>query len=112
VLRRQTRAADLVARLGGDEFAVLLVETAAEAAAILLDRLRTLVDEDMRARGWPITVTIGAASFPTPPASLDEMIRRADAALYTAKRAGKNRLLLDVVRPAIDKGLGDRHVAR
>jgi diguanylate cyclase (GGDEF)-like protein len=107
VLRRQTRAADLVARLGGDEFAVLLVETNADAAAVLLERLRQLINGAMRAGRWPITVTIGAVSFPAPPASLDALLRRADAALYAAKRAGKNRLLLEVVAPTESVAAGE-----
>jgi diguanylate cyclase (GGDEF)-like protein len=107
VLRRQTRAADLVARLGGDEFAVLLVETDADAAAVLLERLRQLIDEAMRAGRWPITVTVGAVTFPTPPASLEALLRRADAALYAAKRAGKNRLLLEVVAPTETVAAGE-----
>lgn len=103
VLRRRMRAADLIARLGGDEFAILMVETGAVDAAVLLERLRRLIDETMRAKGWPITVSIGAVSFPAPPASLEELVRRADAALYAAKRAGKGRLQLD----AEPSGTGD-----
>ncbi|HMR32355.1 MAG TPA: GGDEF domain-containing protein [Geminicoccaceae bacterium] len=97
ILAGQTRAADLVARLGGDEFAVLLIETEADAAASLLERLRLQIDAAMRAKHWPTTVTIGAACFRRPPASLDEAVRRADASLYAAKRAGKRRMLIEVV---------------
>ena len=97
ILARQTRAADLVARLGGDEFAILLVETEADAASTLLERLRGRIDEAMRSRQWPTTVTIGAACFATPPASLDAALHRADKALYAAKRAGKRRMILEAV---------------
>jgi diguanylate cyclase (GGDEF)-like protein len=99
VLRRQTRAADLAARLGGDEFALLLVETDAEDASVVLERLRRLIEGAMRASRWPITLTIGAVAFPAPPTLLDEAIRRADAALYAAKRAGKRRVLLEMAEP-------------
>lgn len=107
VLQRHTRAADLVARLGGDEFAVLMTDTDADNASVMLERVRRLIDEAMRASEWPITLTIGAVAFPKAPGSLDEALRRADAALYAAKRAGKRRLLLEVAAKDGKSGSGE-----
>jgi diguanylate cyclase (GGDEF)-like protein len=84
------RAADLVARYGGEEFAVLLPETDAEHARQMAERLREQVEQDCAA-----TISVGVAtSQPSRDAGdTEELIRRADAALYEAKRAGRNRVM-------------------
>jgi len=91
------RPADLVARLGGDEFAVLLPETAGEAAAQLLDEVRTQASllATPLADGTPMTISVGVAScVPSADDSSAELIRHADEALYRAKRSGRNRVAL------------------
>ncbi|HEV7923530.1 MAG TPA: diguanylate cyclase [Thermoanaerobaculia bacterium] len=85
------RAADLVARYGGEEFVVLLPETDAEHAREMGERLREQVEQECAA-----TISVGVAT--TRPsrdaADTEELIRRADAALYEAKRGGRNRVMV------------------
>jgi diguanylate cyclase (GGDEF)-like protein len=102
-LREQTRAVDGVARLGGDEFGLLLVDTDGPAANTLLQRLRAALLETMARNGWPVTFSIGAATFASPPRSLDEMLRHADQLMYDAKRSGKDAARFEVVewRPTL-----------
>jgi len=85
------RAADLVARYGGEEFVVLLPETDDQHAQVVAERLR----EQVEGEGLT-TVSIGAATLTPSRESLDpeELIRLADAALYEAKRGGRNRVRL------------------
>src|SRR5688572_8521650 len=91
------RAGDTVARYGGEEFAVLLPDTDAAGAAILAERIRSAVEQ----RGFPhpampagcVTISVGVTTATgkenADPASL---VKAADAALYEAKRAGRNRV--------------------
>ncbi|HEY7724790.1 MAG TPA: GGDEF domain-containing protein [Anaeromyxobacteraceae bacterium] len=96
-LRGATRAVDVVARLGGDEFGLLLVDTDAATAEPLLQRLRTTLGATLGQNGWTATFSIGAACFTQPARSVDEMMGRADQLMYDAKRAGKDRVCLDVL---------------
>lgn len=88
-LRRLSRSTDLPARLGGDEFAVMLAgmdaRGASQATQILQSRLLTAMQD----RGWPITFSIGLATFEKAPASVDDMIHYADTLMYQIKQAGK-----------------------
>ncbi len=92
---RRLRRGDALGRLGGEEFAVLLAGTDAEGAAAYADELRGLVAEDAILSGTPFTVSVGIASAPDAGASAEGLLAAADAALYAAKRAGR-----DVVRTA------------
>jgi diguanylate cyclase (GGDEF)-like protein len=91
-IRATTRAIDAVARLGGDEFGLLLPETDAVEAGALLDRLRATLLAAMARRGWKVGFSIGAATFLSPPSSIDEMMARADALMYAAKREDKGSI--------------------
>lgn len=94
------RAVDCVARLGGDEFAAVLPDCSLEQAQKVGERfLRVLMDPRKR-EGLPIKlsekvgVSAGLACLPAHTTDKDELIRLADAALYAAKKAGRNRFCL------------------
>ena len=93
-LRQSTRLGDVAARLGGDEFVVLLPETGPDGAGALLERLRAQLATSVADTACPISVSIGAVSFIAPPADVEALVRQADAAMYVAKAAGKNRVTL------------------
>jgi len=86
-----------VGRMGGDEFAILLPETDAASAESVLTKLQEALLQTMKQNAWNVTFSIGAASFPNPPASLEEMIRVADEAMYASKAQGKNDVSVVVV---------------
>jgi diguanylate cyclase (GGDEF)-like protein/PAS domain S-box-containing protein len=93
----EMRANDLVARYGGEEFGVILPNQDLNGAAAVAERIRTRVE---RLRNG-ITVSIGAASMLAESASEPSMLLAvADAALYRAKRQGRNRIATPVAEPA------------
>ena len=94
LLRQGTRLGDLTARLGGDEFVVLLPQTGRDGAGALLERLRARLAESFADMPCPISVSIGAVSFEAPAPDVEDLVRQADAAMYLAKAAGKNRVTL------------------
>ena len=91
-MRSSVRQADVVGRLGGDEFAVLMPETdsalADAAAKRLIVGLRNVF------KGTPnVTTSIGVVSCTATDASTDDLLRRADQAMYDAKKSGKDRVV-------------------
>ncbi len=96
LLRSSLRTIDSAARLGGDEFGVLLPETSETAARVALERLVAALRDGLSARGWTLTASVGAAVWMQPPASVEDAVARADQLMLTAKRAGKDRLALEV----------------
>jgi len=91
------RKLDVLARLGGDEFVLLMPQTDARQAKVILHRLRTALLKVMHDSNWPVTVSIGAVTFVTLPASTAQMLEVADAAMYVAKKAGKNQIRHEVM---------------
>ena len=89
-IRKDVREFDLVSRIGGDEFVILMPETGEHAARAVVRRVRRRLLEVVRAKGWPVTFSIGVVTWDAPPASVDEMLREADDLMYSAKRGGKN----------------------
>jgi len=89
-MRDCVRRTDLVARLGGDEFAVLLPETNAAAARHAAEHVRSRVLEAVRARDWPVTVSIGALTCVTAPDSADALIRLVDHLMHEVKHSTKD----------------------
>ena len=86
------RQTDTVARMGGDEFAIILPNTRKDAAGHVLSKVLRALDEAMLQGEYPVTFSIGAVTFLTPPESLQEMIQQADKVMYSIKSTGKNRL--------------------
>jgi diguanylate cyclase (GGDEF)-like protein len=89
------RASDHVARMGGEEFVVALPETGLEGALTLAERLREAVEAspaELSSGALPVTCSFGVAGRQPDDAELSQLLSRADAALYEAKRSGRNRV--------------------
>ncbi|MDR9440527.1 MAG: diguanylate cyclase [Halomonas sp.] len=87
------RSTDLLARWGGEEFTILLPDTQLRGATTFAERLRCQVAET-RFQGLSITISIGITQY-RPGDSLDDLIVRADEALYRAKEAGRNGVVIN-----------------
>ena len=90
ILQRSVRTSDIVARLGGDEFIIGFVETGIDAALTTVQRMRQTLSDTMQQQHWPVSFSIGVATFTCPPASVDVLINSADRLMYAAKQSGKN----------------------
>ncbi len=94
VMLRHVRASDISGRLGGDEFALLLPNMDASAAASYSENLRQLLLEAMREHDWPVTFSIGVASYRQVPHDFATALAQADALMYEVKNSGRDRILL------------------
>ena len=100
-LRGVLRTGDFAGRNGGEEFAVLLPDTGIDAAMEIAERVRAAIAEiSLAGAGVSVTASIGVAGFPGHASTLDRLERLADAALYLAKRKGRNRVELAEPAPA------------
>ena len=88
-LRSSLRATDTVARLGGDEFAILLPETDAQVAPVIMKKLNAVLQNLVQRTRWPVGFSFGVVSFPAPLDSPEAMLAVADKLMYEAKRTGK-----------------------
>jgi diguanylate cyclase (GGDEF)-like protein/PAS domain S-box-containing protein len=97
LLTGSVRAVDLVARFGGEEFMVLLPEMSADQSLVAAERMRSRVQAHPAGigEGAPtvaLTVSVGAATSMGAALTLEELLARADEAVYRAKRAGRNQV--------------------
>ena len=95
-MQRKLRTSDLPGRLGGDEFAVMLPETDAEACRGVVEMLQQRLLQEMKENDWPVTFSIGIATFVRMPASIEDMIRQADKLMYSVKHTSKGAIKQEV----------------
>ena len=96
LLRESLREIDVPARYGGEEFSVILPETPRAGARLAAERIRARIEQHFKKpkRGTAVTVSGGIATYPEDATTAEDMLRRADEALYRSKAAGKNRITL------------------
>jgi len=92
IIKQILRKTDIVARIGGDEFVILLPGADAEDSKEIALKIREKITEQANREKWPLTVTMGCATFLKPPMSVTEIISKADDLMYEAKDAGKNTI--------------------
>jgi two-component system cell cycle response regulator len=86
----KVRIEDRAFRIGGDEFAILFPATNAGGASVVAERIRAMVEAEVDM----VTTSIGIAELGLAAPDVDSLIERADAAMYQAKRQGKNRVVV------------------
>ena len=102
ILRKMTRGVDSVARYGGEEFVVMLIEAPIATAAAVGERIRARVAAE-EFSGGKMTVSVGAAEYPTHGDTPEELIASADAAMYEAKGGGRDRVVVAGRRADLEK---------
>lgn len=99
-MRKSTRGIDLACRYGGEEFVIVMPETDMAVAATVAERLRRRIAAeafpiDRGQRAIDVTISIGIAALERPDDNAASLLKRADQALYRAKRDGRNRVVAD-----------------
>jgi diguanylate cyclase (GGDEF)-like protein len=92
LLSATIRASDFAARFGGEEFLLLLPETDRHGAIELAEKIRRQIERTELVQTGPITASFGVAGLPEDAVAPDELVRKADRALYMAKAQGRNRV--------------------
>jgi diguanylate cyclase (GGDEF)-like protein len=90
------RMEDIVCRYGGEEFLIVMPETTAETAFLRIDNLRQqLESSDLNVTGAALRITLsaGIAVYPAEGSTIDEVVQKADQAMYRAKKEGRNRVI-------------------
>jgi diguanylate cyclase (GGDEF)-like protein len=99
-LQGHIREIDILARFGGDEFCVLLIDTTPIVSRRVIRKLQQRISELMRSHDWPVTVSIGAATYLSFPGSVEEMITTADKLMYIAKKDRQQSIIHKIIGPA------------
>lgn len=91
ILSTSTRNVDLVGRWGGEEFIIVSKETNIDGAYVMAEKIRKAVESHTFTLDLPVTISMGISEYKDNE-SADELIKRADDALYMAKENGRNRV--------------------
>jgi diguanylate cyclase (GGDEF)-like protein len=96
--RSVIRERDIAVRYGGDEYIIILPDTDKPTAAIIAERIRKTIEEKpfpaQEGKYFNVTVTLGVATFPEDALSRDELIGKADKAMYQGKMTGRNKVVV------------------
>lgn len=97
ILAAEVRKYDIVGRIGGEEFLIVVTEAPLVSLVDLAERIRVAVEKGIRIEeapeGFTVTVSIGVADMSAADQNIDAIIKRADDALYRAKKEGRNRVI-------------------
>ena len=100
LLRSNIRKIDVAARYGGEEFALVLIETGKQSAGFVANKIKNLIElhkfdyEETQPNG-KLTISMGIATFPNDAMAPDDLVKKADTRLYRAKKAGRNRVVVE-----------------
>ncbi len=107
-LLSSVRAEDLAVRFGGEEFVILLPECSLDQASVRAEEIRKRLKELYVARPGelpgPVTASIGVAAFPVTTDQVELLLKCADNALYQAKRAGRDRVVVASPEQMVEAG--------
>ncbi|WP_200347751.1 diguanylate cyclase [Halochromatium glycolicum] len=116
LMRAALRRSDQVGRIGGEEFVILLPETDQAAARLFAERLRATIEQTPvePPQGPPIkaTISVGVTALRSVDTTIDTALARADAALYRAKRGGRNRVAMAEVSQTSQAETPDATIGR
>ncbi len=108
ILNSSSRKNDFVCRYGGEEFSIIMVNTDKDDALIISERFRSEVENCFKKKSVGarhavplLTISLGMATFPNDAGEKNDMIRKADLALYESKQTGKNKA--SIYTPELDK---------
>jgi diguanylate cyclase (GGDEF)-like protein len=108
VVRGTVREIDIVSRYGGDEFTIILPQTGANGATVIADRIRAAIEERVfltdLGLNVRLTASFGVATFPDHGQTREDLIQKADQAMYTVKGRGKNGVALALRETPAEKG--------
>ncbi|UCG91728.1 MAG: diguanylate cyclase [candidate division WOR-3 bacterium] len=97
-IKNVVRSGDVVARYGGDEYIVILPNTDKKTAAVIAERIRREINQEpfyaFKNKKFNISVTLGVATYPGDAKNRDELIGKADKAMYEGKLSGRDKVVL------------------
>ena len=96
--KKSLRLNDVIGRVGGDEFALLLVETGVDESQLIIERLIAEINQVMKEREWPVSVSFGAVCYPLPSTDINHMLQQADNLMYEVKNSTKNDFKLMIAQ--------------
>jgi len=97
VIKENLRQIDLVGRYGGEEFSAILIETDKETARFAAERIRQAIEEKIIKvydEQLKVTISLGVSGFPGDAVEANDLVEKADQALYRAKQSGRNKVLM------------------
>lgn len=96
-VRAGVRGTDVLCRIGGDEFVLMLPDTDARQAVVVVDRVRSILAECCRSEAVPVTASVGITTYRFPPSTVAAMVAGADGLMYRAKSRGGDTVVGTVV---------------